>query len=384
MKKILTILLITAIAAGCTNSNKVSIKGTFTGKAAKTVYLERNDVDKITIIDSAKVKNGHFSFTTKITEPEFYQVNVSDKDFITLLALPSEKIKITFGEGSLIKSYSVTGSKGSEQVRELDIKLIRTNEKLDSLRNIYSSLSQTDISLRGPALEKEFTGVINKQRLSNIEFILANMKSMATIKALYQRIDESAYVLYQPRDLQFLKIVSDSLRVVYPNSKHVKALIENVKTELNQMYFNRLESIATQSTSKRINPDLKNINGERVSIESLRGKYVLLTFWTTTSEDCATENRLLKTLYNLYKKKGLEIYQISLDTDVNRWKNVVRYEEIPWISVIEDDPLNPRIAQSLAITTLPSNFLIDREGNMINTNLHDRNLQIKMDQLFNK
>jgi peroxiredoxin len=384
MKNILTLLILTAVAAGCTNSNKVSIQGTFTGKAAKTIYLERNDVDKVIIIDSAKVKKGHFSFKTKITEPEFYQINLNEKDFITLLAFPEEKIKLTFGEGSLIKNYSVTGSKGSEQVRDLDLKLIDTKEKLDSLRKIYDALNETDLTIRGPLLQKEFIGLVNKQRLSNISFILDNIKSMSSIKALYQRIDDDTYVLYQPRDLQFLKIVSDSLKVVYPNSKHVKALLENVSRELNQMYFNKLESIAVNASSKKINPNLQNINGERVSLESLRGKYVLLTFWVSTSEDCANENNQLKSLYNLYKKKGLEIYQISLDPDLNRWRNVVKYEELPWISVREDDPLNPRTAQSLAISTLPSNFLFDRDGNIITSDLHGRNLQIKMDQLFNK
>jgi hypothetical protein len=92
----------------------------------------------------------------------------------------------------------------------------------------------------------------------------------------------------------------------------------------------------------------------------------------------------LKALYRQYNAKGLEIYQISLDPEESRWRNVVRFEELPWICVREDDPANPRFAKALNITQVPSNLLYDREGNIINSNLFGRNLQIKMDQLFNK
>jgi hypothetical protein len=89
-------------------------------------------------------------------------------------------------------------------------------------------------------------------------------------------------------------------------------------------------------------------------------------------------------LYDAYNRKGLEIYQVSLDPDEERWKNIVRFEEIPWISVREQDPQNPVYSRLMNITRLPSNILYDPEGNIINTNLAGRNLSIRMDQIFNK
>ncbi|MCK7532739.1 MAG: thioredoxin family protein [Marinilabiliales bacterium] len=75
---------------------------------------------------------------------------------------------------------------------------------------------------------------------------------------------------------------------------------------------------------------------------------------------------------------------MSLDTDEARWKNIVRFEEIPWISVREPDPANPAYSRLMNINSVPANLLYDPEGNIINTNLFGRNLQIRMDQLFNK
>jgi thiol-disulfide isomerase/thioredoxin len=384
MKKYFSAVIIAAFITACSSNDRVIIRGTFSEGKEGTVYLEQSEIDSKILVDSATVKRGRFTFKREISGPEFFQVGVSNTDFVSLLAMPGDNISLSLGKSPMVLNYSVEGSPESEKLKKLDADLFVTLRSLDSLRKIYSSLSADEISLRGPDLEKQYIDAVNGQRKKNIEFILANVTSLATVKALYQRIDENTYVLYQPRDLQFLKIVSDSLSVKYPASRHVLALTENVNNELNQMYINRLASIAAVTPSEKMDPDLPDPEGRRVKLSSLRGKYVLLSFWASTSQACMDELPVLKNLYRQYNSKGLEIYQISLDPDESRWRNVVRFEELPWISVREEDPANPRYTRALNITQLPSNLLYDREGNIINSNLYGRNLQIKMDQLFNK
>ncbi len=384
MKRLALVLLAAASIAGCKNDNEVSIRGTAGDMKEGMIYLDQSDVDRSTVIDSTHLKSGHFRFRREITGPEFFQVRTAGNQFISLLAMPGDNITIELGKSPLVMNYSVTGSPESEKIKDLDQHLYLTRRNLDSLRKVYSELSATDIADRGPALEKEYTDAVNAQRKYNIAFILDNISTMASIKALYQRIDDNTYVLYQPRDLQFLKIVSDSLSVKYPASRHVKALKENVASEMNRMYLDRMVSIASKNPATKPDPVLPDIKGKMVSLSSLRGKYVLVSFWTTTSEECLAQLPELRSLYSIYKRKGLEIYQVSLDTDRERWKSIVRFEELPWISVIEKDPQNPVYAISMGIRQLPANVLYDPQGNVINTNLFGRNLQIRMDQLFNK
>ncbi|MFZ0471277.1 MAG: TlpA disulfide reductase family protein [Bacteroidales bacterium] len=384
MKKFALFLFVAAVLAGCGEDDKVVIKGSF-GKAKEgVVYLDQSDVDRSTVIDSATIKRNRFKFSTAITGPEFLQVRLNNNDFIGLLASPGEEINLDFGSSPLVMNYTVSGSAGSDLIRGLDQFLFTTKVKLDSLTKLYTGLSDDEIAVQGAGLEKAYVDAVEAQRKHNIEFILGNITSLASIKALYQRIDENTYVLYQPRDLQFLKIVSDSLSVKYPVSKHVRALKENVTSELNRMYIDRLTSMATEVSPAKADPVLPDIQGKMIRLSSLRGKYVLVTFWASTSEDCLAELSALKNIYSLYHARGLEIYQVSLDADPNRWKNVVKFEEIPWISVREEDPGNPAYAMAMNISRVPSNLLFDPEGNIINTNLYGRNLQIRMDQLFNK
>ncbi len=384
MKRITPLILAAALLAGCSNENKVTIRGTFAEPTDGMVYLDLSDVDHSTRVDSAEVKRGVFRFTTEVKGPEFYQVRFPGNEFIGLLVMPGEKITLDLGKSPLAMNYTVNGSPGSEDIRFLDRQLLVTKTRLDSVRNIYSSLGNDDIPVRGPELEKAFVDIVDAQRKFNIKFIIENINSMSAIQALYQRIDENTYVLYQPRDLQYLKIVSDSLSVRYPVSRHVRALKENVTSELNRMYIDRMASLASQLPETNTTPELPDINGKMISVASLKGKYVLVSFWSTAAPEAMNELPLLRSLYDEYHSKGLEIFQVSLDPDVERWKRIVRFEEIPWISVREADPLNPVYSRLMNITSLPANLLYDREGQIINTNLTGRNLQIRMDQIFNK
>ena len=378
------IFLTALIVAGCSNDRKVTIRGVLNDGREGIVLLEKSEVDHSNVIDSAVIKRGQFKFALEITGPEFLQVRFDNGEFIGMLAMPGEKIDLSFGKSPVAMNYTVAGSPGSEEVRILDLQLLKTNSRLDSIRKIYAGLNDEEIAARGAALEEAYVDIVDAQRNFNIKFVIENISSMAAIKALYQRIDENTYVLYQPRDLQYLKIVSDSLSVKYPVSRHVRALKENVTSELNRMYIDRMASLASQLPEANTKPALPDIKGNMVSVASLRGKYVLVSFWTTTSQECLAELPLLRSLYTAYHSRGLEIFHVSLDRDEEMWKNRVRFEEIPWISVREEDPLNPVYARLMNVQSVPSNLLYDPEGNIINNNLTGRNLQIRLDQIFNK
>jgi peroxiredoxin len=134
----------------------------------------------------------------------------------------------------------------------------------------------------------------------------------------------------------------------------------------------------------KLDPVLPDINGKKVALSSLKGKYVLLTFWSAKNNDCVQENLQFKELYKLYNKKGFEIYQINLDESEADWKAAVRFDELPWISTREEDLSNPKNAILFNVKSLPSNYLFDKSGKLIAVNLHGRTLALKLEQLFNR
>jgi len=384
MKRTLILLLSIIIITGCKNKSTFTISGIVKKGTKEYIYLNRVNVNTPVFIDSAKIKkSGKFRFKVKAGEPDFYQVGYSESDFMTLLAEPGERIKLDFGSPELYRDYTVAGSEGSEQVRMLDMRLSEAKIKLDSLKKVYEAASkEPGFEEKGPAIETLFNELLKDIRKKNIEFIITHTRSMASLKALYQRIDENTYVLYEPRDLQYLKIISDTLGRYYPNSKHVQALAADLKNEMNRMYSRQFEDMAGSFPEIKLDPNLMDINGKRIALSSLRGKVVLLTFWSFQSKECITENLQLVEFYKKYNKKGFEIYQVNLDEDAEAWKREVKFDELPWISTREDDPANPVNARLFNVRTLPANYLFSREGEIIGTNLHGRYLQIKLSQLF--
>ena len=137
MKKILVIIITVFMVAGCRNMDSFTISGKISDPQKKNIVLNRVEVDRLVFIDSIKVKgNGSFRFRLKAEHPDFYQIGYSDTDFITLLAAPGEKISMTFRGKNTSGDYEVTGSKGSEDVRMLDLRLAEGKRKLDSLRTV--------------------------------------------------------------------------------------------------------------------------------------------------------------------------------------------------------------------------------------------------------
>jgi thiol-disulfide isomerase/thioredoxin len=386
MKQLLFLLALVLIFSGCKDKSKFYVNGVVKDSKEKYIYLSRLDVDTPVLIDSAKIsRKGSFRLKVKTKGADFYQIGFANTNFITLLAEPGENINLLFNNKYLFENYSVKGSKGTEKLQSLDLTLAETKRKLDSLSTLYTSTSTGPGSeAKKTQLEAEYSDLIKLQRKKNIEFIINNMTSLASIKALYQKINPQTYVLYDQHDLQYLKIVTDSLTRHYPNSKQVQTLAKDFENELNQMYASQIQEITKTLPQANLDPNLKNIAGKRIALSSLKGKYVLLTFWSYQSKDCIEENLQLKEFYKLYNKKGFEIYQIDLDENESDWEKVIRFDELPWISTREDDPKDPKNAIVFNVKNLPTNYLFDKDSKIIASNLHGRELQLKLEQIFNK
>lgn len=388
MKFKLLLLSLLTVAISCNNSERIKISGTYNGSNPGSLYLSRVDIDRQILIDSVKPgRTGNFSFVLDSRQTDYYNLGFSNSKFITLIASPGDRIEISFKGEKLQDGYTIKGSTESEKVRVLDYRLANARSEMDSLRALYNNALIKDDPDTAflITLEKKYMAVVDTLRMKNIAFILDNLSSFSSIKALYQKIDDDTYVLYRERDLQFMKLVSDSLNVSYPGSRQTLALAANVEKEINAMYMNQLAAMA--QTVEATLPDLAlpSVNGDTIALSSFRGKsYILLSFWSVNSGESVSNNLILKEYYRKYHNKGFQIYQVNLDRDENLWKNAVRYDELPWISVRDyNEGLSPS-ASLFNISSVPSNYLIDMEGNIIGKNLFGKSLQIKLSQIFNQ
>ena len=104
------------------------------------------------------------------------------------------------------------------------------------------------------------------------------------------------------------------------------------------------------------------LDGRKVSLADLKGKVVLIDFWSTTCLPCLREMPELKKLYGKYKSQGLEIVGINLDSNQKVLQRFIQKEEISWPQYF--DPAGPtnRLAQEFGIRAIPVVWLVDRHG----------------------
>ena len=129
--------------------------------------------------------------------------------------------------------------------------------------------------------------------------------------------------------------------------------------------------------------NLPDTSGQAIGLSSLRGKVVLIDFWASWCGPCRQENPNVVNLYEKYKDKGFEIYGVSLDKEEGKWKEAIHQDGIHWVHVSDLQEWRSAAASLYAVTSIPSTFLIDRDGKIIAKDLRGKALADKMEEVLN-
>jgi thiol-disulfide isomerase/thioredoxin len=99
-----------------------------------------------------------------------------------------------------------------------------------------------------------------------------------------------------------------------------------------------------------------------VSIDSLRGRAVLVDFWASWCGPCRKSFPWMKTMNEKYGAKGLTI--IAIDVDKDRAAGDKFLSEFPSPFVVAYDP-EGKVAEQYNVAAMPSSYVIDRTGKIV-------------------
>ena len=122
--------------------------------------------------------------------------------------------------------------------------------------------------------------------------------------------------------------------------------------------------------------------GDSLSLESLRGQYVLLDFWASWCGPCRRENPNVVKLYDRYHGAGFEILGISLDDRRERWLKAIADDKLTWPHVSDLQGWRSAHAQLYGVTSIPQTVLLDPDGNIVARNLRGAALERKLRELL--
>ncbi|WP_299363271.1 TlpA disulfide reductase family protein [Winogradskyella sp.] len=220
----------------------------------------------------------------------------------------------------------------------------------------------------------------SKNFVSVIARILVALNRVDSLSNYYQNIDHPNFKTYFLKSLvsalhKELQFGEDNFR----KSKTIEAFInkQQPSDSIGHHIFNLYDKFH-EAEGDLASFSYENVNGEIVSLESLRGKYVYIDFWATWCINCIKEFPSLKKLENQFEDKAIEFIGISVDKleAKEKWKKMVNQKKLKNIQLLapfqghpDKDAIDDDFMKLLYINTyhlgIPHYALIDPNGKIV-------------------
>ena len=361
-KTVLAVLA--ALTFTACNQNKFHVNGEIANAKDSVLYFENVGLTGIEVLDSVKLADdGRFDFSHEAPEaPEFYRLRISDQ--IINIAIDSTETVTVKGQcPAMATQYEVEGSENCQKIKELALKQIALQGQAIALeRNMQLDRAQVRDSIM------QLLNAYKEDVKMNYIFKEPN-KSYAYF-ALFQTI--GPWLIFDPKsnreDVKVFAAVATSWDTYYPGAQRGENLhniaIEGMKNVRIVDGGNRQQVEESKVVEAGIiEIELKDNKGVKRQLSSLKGQVVLLDFHVFALEDSPKRILMLRELYNKYHAQGLEIFQVSFDSDEHFWKQ--QTAALPWISVRDANGANSQLLLYYNVPTIPEFFLIDRQNNLV-------------------
>ena len=360
------IILFALCLFSCNSEQKFNVTGTADSEG-RTIYLEASSIEGIVPLDSMKLKkDGTFKFSYKRPEsPEFYRLRIEDK-VINFSVDSTESIEITALYRDFPVSYVIAGSENSAKIKELSLLQIALQKKVDALVE-----ASEKGRINAGAFEDSLRSVIQSYKDT------VRINKAFAYYALFQEVN--GFMIFDPfsnkDDIKCFAAVATSLNNFYPHADRSKNLYNMVIKGMKNTRMPKQKTMEVPQINESgiIDIDLKDMRGVDRKLSDLKGKVVLLDFTAYQTAVSVSHNFMLRELYDKYASQGLEIYQVSFDTDEHFWKTSA--DNLPWICVRDPNGVYSSAAAVYNVQKLPTYFLVNRNNELSARDENIKNLE---------
>ena len=124
-------------------------------------------------------------------------------------------------------------------------------------------------------------------------------------------------------------------------------------------------------------------DGQRVSMDDLAGKVVLLDFWATWCGPCREALPHMQEIAKKFKGQPLVVLSVSLDTDEAKWKDFITKHEMTWLQYRDGGFTGP-ISKMFGVEAIPHTFTIDADGVLQDEHIGDASIEGKLKKLVSR
>lgn len=332
------------IVSSCSGSNdKWRIHGTIDGLSdTDIVLLEGNNQGGWYTIDTIKPDSkGRFDYShAPQGYPDIYRLRTGTNSLYFPID-SVETVTITATAPDIMANHTISGSTEAENLAKVD------------------SMLAVSAAQKGPA------GVIADEELKRElgKMILADPDGIVAYYAISKKIDGKP--LFNPSvslDHRIIGAVANSFtsnRPSDPRTTYLKKLYLDNRRPSGAAPANTIEAQEVGSFELKLY-DRKGVERSLHEITE-KGRPVILNFTAYTAEWSPAFNIVLNKVYEKYRSQGVEIYQVSLDTDEYAWKQTAA--NLPWICVLNNLSTDGNINLiNYNVTAIPTTYVINRQG----------------------
>ena len=354
--RLLTVLgLCMFLFSACNNSSDFTVKGVVAGADGQLMYLENVGISNVVTLDSIKLApGGKFKFTE-------YRLRLNNQ-LINFAVDSTETISFVADAGTFATSYSGEGSENSKAIKAITLAQLDANQAISRLRKEYEDKMISDTTYRTKVL-----AAADAYKEVARKYIYSAPMSTAAYFALFQQIDGLLFFdLYDRKDVKAYGAVATSYDHAYPESPRSKHLYNLTLQSMKVLRAQRPVDYSNVETKEIsfLDIELPDVRGEVVKLSTVApGKVVLINFTAYQTEWSPALNMALGELYTKYHDQGLEIYQVSLDSDFHFWRNGA--SNLPWVTVRDPQSVYSQVAGLYNVKQLPALFILDRKGNLV-------------------
>ncbi len=123
------------------------------------------------------------------------------------------------------------------------------------------------------------------------------------------------------------------------------------------------------------------LDGQRVSLDELRNKVVLIDFWATWCGPCREALPHMQRIARQFAGQPLVVLSISLDSDESKWKDFVGRNGMTWLQYRDGGFTGP-LSRTFGVEAIPHTFTIDSDGVLQDEHVGDASIEGKLKKLI--
>ena len=349
--------------AACQDNNGYTINGTVADAAdGEYVYLQTIGRDAV-VLDSAVVNGEKFQFKG------LSEVSVMPKILIYKGKTTAMHSMVYLDKGTInvdlqTLNSNVSGTENNDALAKFMDEYGQMNDEMKELYGRY----RRDTTLTDTQRE-ELMEELEKRDAGMNDFVYNKM--VANISKSF-----GSYLLVSFGSTVDAAKINELLPQI-PAELSSDASLANLKEYVGNV-------MNTSVGKKFVDFSMKTPEGEDVKLSDFIGKdkYTLIDFWASWCGPCRNEMPNVVKAYNQYKSKGFGIVGVSLDQDVEKWKDAIKNLNITWPQMSDLKAWQNEGAKLYGVRGIPATVLVDQNGTIVARDLRGEDLINKLGELF--